>query len=144
MPGPTKWRSATQLKPALENGKLTETTIDDRARAVLELLKKTGKFGDRRKDIAETAVDLPGHQKLIRKAGADGIVLLKNDSNVLPLKKGCLKNVALLGPLAKYAAAYGGGSASLNCHYKVSPFDAFSSRLGDDVEITYSKGNKAH
>ncbi|KUJ16499.1 uncharacterized protein LY89DRAFT_707719 [Mollisia scopiformis] len=140
MPGKTKWRSLEQVKQALEAGTLTESTIEDRARAVLRLLKKTGKFDDRKDDIVETAVDLPEHRKLICHAGAEGIVLLKNAENILPLDKSKCKKIALLGPLAKYPAAHAGGSASLNCHYKVSPFDAFSSRLGEDTIIAYSKG----
>ncbi|PVH84990.1 glycoside hydrolase family 3 protein [Cadophora sp. DSE1049] len=139
MPGKSKWRASEQVKPAIEAGLVSESTINERAHAVLQLLKKTGKFGDRRADIPETAQDLPEHRDLIRQAGAEGIVLLKNEG-ILPLKKGQHRKVALLGPLAKYAAAHGGGSASLNCHYKVSPFDAFSSHLGSDVDVTYSKG----
>ncbi|KAH9224719.1 hypothetical protein DL95DRAFT_452464 [Leptodontidium sp. 2 PMI_412] len=112
MLGKSKWRSIKQVKPAIEAGLVSEGTINDRARAVLQFLKKAGKFDDRRVDVPETAQNLPEHQDLIP---------------------------ALLGPLAKYAAAHGGGSASLNCHYKVSPFDTFSSRLGVDVHVTYSK-----
>ncbi len=139
MPGKSEWRAIEQVKPAIEAGSISESTIDERARAALQLLKQTGKFDDRRVDIPETAQDLPEHRALIRQAGAEGIVLLKNEG-VLPLKKEKLKKVALLGPLAKYAAAHGGGSASLNCHYKVSPFDAFTTRLGAYVDVTYSKG----
>ncbi|KAG4418422.1 hypothetical protein IFR04_008407 [Cadophora malorum] len=139
MPGKSKWRALEQVKLAIETGLVSENIINDRAHAVLELLEKTGKFGDRRADVSETAQDLPEHRNLIRQAGAEGIVLLKNEG-ILPLKKDQNKKVALLGPLAKYAAAHGGGSASLNCHYKISPFDAFSSRLGTDVDVNYSKG----
>ncbi|KAK0112943.1 hypothetical protein ONS95_014661 [Cadophora gregata] len=139
MPGKSKWRALEQVKPAIEAGEVPESTINDRAHAVLRLLKKTGKFGERRADLPETAQDLPEHRDLIRQAGGEGIVLLKNEA-ILPLNKGQLKKIALLGPLAKHAAAHGGGSASLNCHYKISPFNAFSSRLGSDVDVTYSKG----
>lgn len=68
-------------------------------------------------------------------------MLLKNDRNILPIDPKKTKKIALLGPLAKYAAAHGGGSASLNCHYKVSPYDAFTKRLGNSVEIVHSKGS---
>ena len=61
MPGKTKWRAPEQVLPAIKAGTLTERTIDDRARAVLELLKKTGKFDDRREDVVERAVDVPEH-----------------------------------------------------------------------------------
>ena len=64
---------------------------------------------------------------------------LENENDILPINVESTKT-ALLGPLAKYAAAHGGGSASLNCHYKVTPYDAFKERLGDKVEITHGKG----
>jgi len=67
-------------------------------------------------------------------------VLLKNKNDILLINVESTKKIALLGPLAKYAAAHGGGSASLNCHYKVTPYDAFKERLGDKVEITHGKG----
>jgi beta-glucosidase len=140
MPGETKWRSIAVIKKEIEAGLIESKTIDDRARAVLQLLEKTGKFADRREQLEEKAVDLQEHRDLIREAGAEGIVLLKNDGGILPLDKSKCKKVALLGPLAKYPAAHGGGSASMNPHYKVSPFEAFTKRVGPDVEITYSKG----
>ncbi|KAH8669749.1 glycoside hydrolase superfamily [Tricladium varicosporioides] len=140
MPGKTRWRSEEVIKTAISKNEIDSSTIDARARAVLKLLKRTGKFGDRRETVDEKAVDLPEHRALIREAGAEGIVLLKNRGDVLPIKPKKGMKIALLGPLAKYAAAHGGGSASLNCHYKVSPFDAFTNRLGSETEITYSKG----
>jgi beta-glucosidase len=140
MPGKTRWRALPAVKKALEAGLLDESTINDRARSVLKLLERTGKFSDRREDVKERAEDLPEHRKLIREAGAEGIVLLKNENSVLPIDKAKCRKIAILGPLAKYAAAHGGGSASLNSHYKISPFDAFAAELGKDIELTYSKG----
>jgi beta-glucosidase len=106
----------------------------------LRLLKRVGKFTDRREPIDEAAIDRPEHRALIRRAGAEGAVLLKNKNNTLPIDQNKLKKVAILGPLADYAAAHGGGSASLNCHYKISPLDAFRDRLSNTTQITHSKG----
>ncbi|RDW95117.1 beta-glucosidase-4 [Coleophoma crateriformis] len=140
MPGETRWRSFPVVKKAIERGEIKPETIDERARSVLKLLERTGKFTDRKETPEEQAIDLPEHRALIRAAGSEGIVLLKNASNVLPVDIKKCKKIALLGPLAKYAAAHGGGSASLNAHYKVTPFEAFTSRVGENVEITHSKG----
>lgn len=142
MPGPPNHRSLEAVKKALQSGRVTEKEIEDGAKDVLKLLFKTGKFDDRRSTPPEQAINLPEHQALIREAGAEGIVLMKNRDNVLPIDTKKTKKIALLGPLAKYAAAHGGGSASLNCHYKISPWDAFEKRVGSDVEVTYSKGPK--
>lgn len=144
MPGPTRFRSQEVLKKALKDNTITVSTLDTRARAVLKLLQRTGKFSDRRESFKEQAIDRPEHRKLIREAGSQGLVLLKNDRKTLPIDVRSVNKIALLGPLAKYTAAHGGGSASLNAHYKISPFQAFEERIGDKVELTYSKGKEFH
>ena len=140
MPGPPRQRAPETVHKALKEGRISTTDIDNRVLSTLKLLKRIGKFDDRRETPKEQAIDRPEHRALIRKAGSEGIVLLKNDKNILPIDVKSTKKIALLGPLANYAAAHGGGSASLNCHYKVSPYDAFTERLGKQVEITHSDG----
>jgi beta-glucosidase len=140
MPGPARQRTPEAVQKALKTGQISTADIDNRILATLKLLRQTGKFDDRKDTPKEQAIDLPEHRALIRKAGSEGIVLLKNDNNILPIKVANTRKIALLGPLATYSAAHGGGSASLNCHYKVSPYDAFTERLGKQVEITHSKG----
>ncbi|KAF2009538.1 glycoside hydrolase family 3 protein [Aaosphaeria arxii CBS 175.79] len=140
MPGPSRQRTTEKVQGALQAGQISEEDIDKRVLNILNLLKKTGKFDDRKNPVKEQAIDRPEHRALIRKAGSEGIVLLKNENNILPIDVKKTKKIALLGPLANYSAAHGGGSASLSCHYKVSPYDAFKERLGKDVEITHGKG----
>ncbi|KAF7548819.1 hypothetical protein G7Z17_g6817 [Cylindrodendrum hubeiense] len=140
MPGPAYHRGVETLTKGIEDGLLDIKSVDDRVFALLKLLQRTGKFTDRREAVTEEAVDNPEHRALIREAGGEGIVLLKNKENFLPINSKKVRRIALLGPLAKTAAAHGGGSASLNSHYRISPYDAFKARLGSDVEITSSKG----
>lgn len=150
-PGPPKHRTLDAVQAGLAAGRITAQDVDDRVLALLKLLRQTGKFTDRKATPAEQAVDRPEHRALIREAGAAGIVLLKNDSSrdekgnetttpILPVSKATCRKIALVGPLVDHAAAHGGGSASLNCHYKVSPYAAFKDGLGADVEVTTSKG----
>lgn len=140
MPGPPRQRRVEVVRGALKKEQISEHDIDARVLSTLKLLKKVGKFSDRRDTPKEQAIDRPDHRALIRKAGREGIVLLKNQDNTLPINIQKTKKIALLGPLATYAAAHGGGSASLNCHYKISPHDAFMERLGNDIDIKHSKG----
>ncbi|KAH6676851.1 glycosyl hydrolase family 3 C-terminal domain-containing protein [Plectosphaerella plurivora] len=139
VPGPANRRTVDVVQAAVDDGKIAVQDLDARVMAVLKLLRKTGKFTDRRDPVPERAIQLPGHNALIREAGAEGIVLLKNDSGTLPLRAEGLKKVAILGPLAKEHIAHGGGSAALTAHYKTTPFDAITERFGE-CEITYSKG----
>lgn len=144
MPGPPRYRTQEGVQEALKSRKISVEDVDNRVLSTLKLLKKTGKFDDRKETPKEQAIDRPEHRALIRKAGGEGIVVLKNEKSILPINPKKTKKIALLGPLANYAAAHGGGSASLNCHYKVTPYEAFTTRLGSEVEITHSKGMLIH
>lgn len=140
MPGPVRNRSYKAVKEALKDGDITEADIDARARNVLEFIRRLRGFQD--PEIPpERSEDKPEHRKLIREVGGQGIVLLKNDNDVLPLRKDQLKGkkVALLG-LAKEALIHGGGSASLNAHYRISPWDGLHNTYGKDVEFKYAQG----
>ena len=139
MPGLPPQRTPEAVRKALRSGTISETDIGNRVLATLKLLKWAGKFDDQKETPKERAMDRPEHRAIIRKAGSEGIVLLKNENDILPINVGSIRKIALLGPLAKYAAAHSGGSASLNCHYKVTPYDAFKEHLGDKVEITHGK-----
>ncbi|KAF4125013.1 beta-glucosidase [Geosmithia morbida] len=139
MPGPTRWRTQEAVLAAIKSGEVSEKTIDERAMRVLEFLKRLKCFEDPSMP-PEQAINRPEHQALIREAGSKGIVLLKNDDAILPLSKDKVrgKKIALLGH-AKTGMAHGGGSASVNAHYRITPWDALNEALGPDVEFTYSK-----
>lgn len=140
MPGQTRWRSVEQVTSALRDGTLTQEIIDQRVRRILEFLERLACFQDPAISD-ERAVDSPSHRKLIREAGSKGIVLLKNENEILPLSKDKMrgKRIAMLG-YAKTTLAHGGGSASVNAHYETTPWDALCSAYGDDVELCYAKG----
>ncbi|KAJ0162208.1 Beta-glucosidase B [Colletotrichum tanaceti] len=146
MPGPPRIRKPAAVLDAVKRGDVTEAAIDDRVRAVLEWTEKLNGFRDPAITV-ERAIDRPEHRALIRDAGARGIVLLKNDGGILPLTRDKVrgKTIALIG-YAKDGLAHGGGSASVNAHYRLSPWDALHSAFGGDddhdhdVTFTYAKG----
>ncbi|KAJ4252526.1 hypothetical protein NW757_005968 [Fusarium falciforme] len=141
MPGPTRWRKVDQVLEAIKEGKVTEQVIDDRALHILNFLERENCF--KNPEIPkEQAINKPEHQALIREVGAKGMVLLKNENATLPLtkEKARGKTIGLFG-LAKECLAHGGGSASLNAHYKINPYDALTEAFkGEDVTFTYSQG----
>ncbi|KAJ4370519.1 hypothetical protein N0V83_005040 [Neocucurbitaria cava] len=140
MPGPTRWRTVEAVTAAVKKGEVTEQTITERARNVLNLIEKVGAFENSDIPPEQSIVD-PKHSKLIREAASQGITLLKNDGNILPLTKAAVKGkkIGLFG-LAKEALIHGGGSASLNAHYRISPEEGLKATYGSDVEFKYSKG----
>ncbi|KAG6883499.1 hypothetical protein C0992_008611 [Termitomyces sp. T32_za158] len=82
---------------------------------------------------------------LMRKVGAESIVLLKNTRNVLPLKPEKLAKVAIVGGNAKATVLSGGGSAALKPSYFVSPYQGIVNALaGSNVQVTYSEGARTY
>ena len=139
MPGPTRDRG-DKLVAAVEASEVSRETVRTRALNMLRLMDRVGSIDDHR-EFQEVADDRPETRALIRKAGAAGAVLLKNDG-VLPLAAPQGK-VAVIGPNAKVAQIMGGGSAQLNPHYSVSPYQGLVNRLGEDALI-YAEGCTNH
>lgn len=135
MPGPPRDRG-DKLVAAVRAGKVTPATIRERARSILVLMERTGALDDTR-PFHEAADDRPAHRALIRRAGAEGMVLLKNDG-VLPLEP-MPGRIAVIGPNAKTAQIMGGGSAQLNAHYRVSPWQGLVSAIGRE-RLVYAPG----
>ena len=119
MPGPGRWRRQ-KLSDAVKSGAVEAGDIRDAARHVLELIERVGGFGAAGPE-AERAEDLATTRALIRRAGAEGAVLLKNEG-ALPLSSP--GRIAVIGPNAATARIMGGGSAQLNPHYRVAPLEA--------------------
>ena len=140
MPGPSNvWGKA--LIHAVEASEVSEKLIDDKVKRILTVAEFSNRF--QKSEIrAEQAIDQPKHRLLLRKAAADGMVLLKNEGS-LPLKKN-IKKLAVIGPNALEAQIIGGGSASLRPHYQIHPLEAVQERLGHETEILYSKGCHTH
>lgn len=140
MPGPARYRGE-KLLGAVESGAVARETVKASAERLLHWFDKLGAFEN--PDIPEEqALDKPEHRALIRRAGAEGAVLLKN-SGVLPLDKNALTKVAVIGPNAKTAQIMGGGSAQVNAHYRVSPYEGLEAALGVD-RLGYALGCTNH
>lgn len=144
MPGPTRVRGIEAVTEAVKKGQVTEETITERARNVLKLIKKVGGFENPTIPPERSVVD-PAHSKLIRDVAGQGITLLKNERNLLPLKKEDVKGktIGLFG-LAKEALIHGGGSASLNAHYRITPEEGLKAAYGDSVTFKYAKGTHSY
>ena len=138
MPGPTRDRGE-KLVEAVREGAVGSDTVRERALAMLRLMERTGALRDTR-PFEERAEDRPEHRALIRRAGAEAAVLLKNNG-ILPLAaKG---RIAVIGPNAKTARIMGGGSAQLNPHYRVSPWEGLVAALGEE-RLAYAPGCDNH
>ncbi|AUX79454.1 beta-glucosidase [Sinorhizobium fredii] len=138
MPGPSRDRG-DKLLAAIESGEVSVDTIRDRVQNILTLMVRTGAIDDHR-ELTERADDRPEHRALIRRAGAESAVLLQNDG-ILPLPQ--QGTVAVIGPNAKAAQIMGGGSAQLNPHYTVSPWQGLARAIGE-ANLHYAQGCTNH
>ena len=110
-----------KIKKALEAGGITEADIDKNVERILNLIMKCPRF----KEYAySNNPDLKAHAEVARRAATEGIVLLKNETNSLPIKKGKL---AVFGN-ASYETYIGGtGSGEVNKAYFVSVVEGLAS-----------------
>ncbi|MDY6024573.1 MAG: glycoside hydrolase family 3 N-terminal domain-containing protein [Candidatus Borkfalkiaceae bacterium] len=104
---PAYSESAEQLKNALNAGFITEEEIDESAERLLTLIKKVEKDRKIRK-VTRTKEE---RKELAEKIAEEGIVLLKNEENVLPLKSGSKIDLFDIGGASQMLS--GGGSAKV-------------------------------
>ncbi len=97
-----------------ENGKISETTIDQSVRRILKLVIESRKM---KNTPYGNNPDLEAHARTTRQSASEGMVLLKNE-NTLPLSNN--RNVALLGVTSYDFIAGGTGSGDVNEAYTVS------------------------
>jgi beta-glucosidase len=132
----------TTLKKSLNEGKITQKEIDQACRRVLEAKYKLGLFSDPYSRMnAERAIKelLSGdNRKFARQMAAHSFVLLKNNDQVLPLKK--TGTIALVGPLAdNHRNMLGTWSVSGDPSKSVSVREGIKNVAGG-LNILYAKG----
>lgn len=129
---------ATSLSEAVKKGEVEEAYIDKKVRNILRMMFRLKMLGADSKMRQTGANNTPEHQQAIRKVAEEGIVLLKNEGGVLPLKQP--HTIAVIGHNAAYCHAGGGGSAEIHALYEVSPLEGLQNVLGDNVTINYVQG----
>ncbi|KAJ3548890.1 hypothetical protein NM208_g792 [Fusarium decemcellulare] len=148
MPGPPAKRSYQLLKKPLEDGLVDLKRVNESVLRVLNLLRKANRF--------DNPIDKPEHcrdmddpafntKELLRCAAASGIVLLKNESNCLPLKPEGLPKLAVLGPNARRVVAGGGGSSYIKAPYWTTVFGSINDHYASrGTQVLYHVGAKVN
>ncbi|GFR36724.1 glucan 1,4-alpha-glucosidase [Insulibacter thermoxylanivorax] len=97
-------KSKQAIRDALEEGLLTENDLDIALRNTFRVRFRLGEFDPEDRNpyaqIQESVILAPEHAEVSYEAACKNAVLLKNSSNLLPLKADKLKKVAVVGPLA--------------------------------------------
>lgn len=134
----------TTFKKSLEEGKIREEEVNIACRRILEAKYKLGLFDDPYRYVDETRpkkdILTNENRNVARQAAARACVLLKNENQVLPLKK--KGTIALVGPLADSQNNMLGTWAPTGQHeLAIKVIDGFKNVAGDQVEILYAKGS---
>ena len=134
-----RFMDAQTLVPAVKNGLVKESTIDDK---VIRLLRAGLRYGflDRPQwnpaystySVADRAIALDGAR--------ESLTLLKNEGGVLPLDPAKIKTIAIIGPNAYPAVTGGGGSSEAQAFEPVSILTGIANLLGPDVHVLYTRG----
>ena len=129
---------------SLKEGKVTLAQINAACRRILEAKYMLGLFDDPYKycdeNRAKTEVFTAAHRKEARSTAAQSFVLLKNQNNVLPLKKA--GTIALIGPLADNKENMPGTwSVAANFDKATSVLTGLKEVVGDKVKILHARGS---
>lgn len=131
-------------KKSLQEGKVTQAQIDAACRRILEAKYKLGLFTDPYKycdeNRAKTEIFTDANRKEARSIAAQSFVLLKNQGNILPLKKS--GTIALIGPLADNKENMPGTwSVAAVKENATSLLAGLQQVVGNKVKILYAKGS---
>jgi len=120
----------------LREGEVKEEEVDKKVRNILRMIFRTTM--DKNRPLGSFGTE--EHALAGRKIAQEGIVLLQNNKNILPVELAKVKKIVVIGENAVKKMTVGGGSSSLKVKYEQSPLAGIQSRVGKDVEVTYVQG----
>jgi beta-glucosidase len=120
---------------ALKKGELPISVLDDKVRRILRLNLRTNMAANR--PLGRFVCE--AHSTSARQVADEGIVLLKNAGNLLPIVPGSVKSIAVIGENATKKLTKGGWSSELKVAYEVSPLEGLIKQYGKET-IHYTQG----
>ena len=127
------------LLPAIEAGKVSVATIDDKVRRQLRVAMTFGWF-DREQLDASIPRENPQGRAAALQGAREGMVLLKNEGALLPLDGKRIKSILVVGPNAHPAVVGGGGSSLVEPFNAVSILEGITAAAGSETEVLYARG----
>jgi beta-glucosidase len=138
MPGPEHF-NRDSLLPLIQKGQITQATIDDKVRRLLRNMARFGWLDRPQLDPSIPRYSQTGREAALQGA-REGMVLLKNEGDLLPLDRQKIKTVAVIGPDAYPAVPLGGGSATIPTYYTISFLQGVSDYLGTGASVYHARG----
>ena len=120
----------------IREGKVGTKELDDKVRRILRLIFRTAMNPHRPWGSMLSAE----HYEAARRIGEEGIVLLKNKGNLLPIDLNRAEKILVVGENAIKMMTVGGGSSSLKVQRELSPLDGIKQRVAGKAEVVYARG----
>lgn len=120
----------------LQAGEVKVEEVDKKVRNILRLAFRTTMNSQRPWGSFGT----DEHAAAGRRIAEEGIVLLQNKNDILPIDPAKVKKILVVGENAIKAMTVGGGSSSLKARYEVSPLEGIKKRFGSQAEVIYARG----
>lgn len=132
------------IKKSFEEGKVTMQQIDNAVRLILEAKYDLGLFHNPYKNCdekrAKTEIYTAESKAFARKVASESMVLLKNENQLLPLKKS--GTIAVVGPLANTRENMGGTWSVATKQDRSNSFlEGLKTVVADKAKIVYAKGS---
>ena len=122
---------------AIQEGKFTQKVLNDKVRRVLRIFYRTTMNPNRPHGFLCSE----SHYAAAKQIAEEGIVLLQNKNNVLPINTQKAKRVLVVGENAIKMMTVGGGSSSLKVQREISPLEGLKARLAKDgIDVDYARG----
>ena len=125
---------ARPMETLIKEGKLDVSYLDDKVRRVLRTMFRTCMNPD--KAIGKQCSE--DHYEACQAIGEEGITLLRNKKNILPIAPERYKKILVVGENATRSLTQGGGSSELKTLRDISPLEAIKKLYGDKVD--YAQG----
>ena len=139
MPGSNYF--GTPLKTAVQAGQVPQSRLDDMVLRILTSMFAAGLFDRSPDGNVNNNVQSVAHTQVALDVATQGLVLLKNDNNVLPVNTSQIKSIAVIGSAASTKPiVVGGGSGNVQVPYVVTPLQGITNRAGSGITVKYVEG----
>lgn len=138
------WLTPEKVTAAIASREVEQVTLDESVGRILRVVFASGLF-DRARSKSVPAripeVESKEHRELAATAAVRGIVLLKNEKTALPIDRGTIRSLAVVGPNAAEARPGGGGSSQVRPRYTVSPLEGIKELAGAALRVGHARGS---
>jgi beta-glucosidase len=127
---------ADSLLQAVNEGKVTMKTIDEKVHRVLWVIYHTSMS----QNPPAGKMNTPEHSRTVYDIASESIVLLKNDQHLLPLNLTGIRTIAVIGDNATHTFHLGGFGAGVKAKYEVTALAGLQNRIGSQTTIKFAQG----